>query len=308
MRNETLPYRFFIISPGQVPPEPALGIEVTDATLARLCALGNIDPQHGDQSIVGALAAIEAALDFRLPPQGASLVTLRPDCDAIGAMAILAFRARGQDVTPDMRKRVSRIAEMDRHERGPWIGPRPLPVRVDDLASDWPGGDLSALSSMAFDRKIALDKRVEAMIAWLQTGMVPPGHADALQKRQLALVSSLLNGSTQVKPAESGGFAQVISAQQGALQLGYRLFDTVLCSNPEHRFHGGEVGFKHTLARWSGRGLGPFIRAIALHEKGWGGQPGIVGSPQTAPSCLAPQEVATILSGVLKKRVEPDPG
>ena len=68
-----------------------LGIEITVPNLAAECGLGNIDPQHTASS--ASRAAIEEAVEAPLPPADACLVTVRPDPDAFGAMAVLAMRA-----------------------------------------------------------------------------------------------------------------------------------------------------------------------------------------------------------------------
>lgn len=57
-------------------------------TLAERC-MANLDPQHLGGDV--ATAAIQAALAMwrELPPDGATLATIRPDLDSIGAMAVL---------------------------------------------------------------------------------------------------------------------------------------------------------------------------------------------------------------------------
>lgn len=88
-----------------VVPTNALGIEVTDPAAAALCDLGNIDPQHGHGaqgryalSAVeqNGIAACDAALTWPLPPNGATLATVRPDLDSITAMAVLSLRDGGR--------------------------------------------------------------------------------------------------------------------------------------------------------------------------------------------------------------------
>lgn len=69
-----------------------LGIEVTRPDLAARCGLGNIDPQHGSNP-QPACSAILASLTYPLPPVGTTLVTIRPDADAFGAMAVLTARS-----------------------------------------------------------------------------------------------------------------------------------------------------------------------------------------------------------------------
>ena len=71
-----------------------LGIEVTTPAFASRCGLGNIDPQHSGN---GESSAIEKALTFDpLPPEGACLVTIRPDKDSFGAMAVLWLLSEGK--------------------------------------------------------------------------------------------------------------------------------------------------------------------------------------------------------------------
>ena len=83
------------------------GIEVTEQGLARQCVLGNLDPQH---SLGGTReAAVEAALTCALPPDGTRLVTIRPDMDALGAMAIFQLRVQGDTLGPELIRRVKLI-------------------------------------------------------------------------------------------------------------------------------------------------------------------------------------------------------
>ncbi len=117
---------------------PVLGIEVTVPVLAQRCELGNIDPQHtgGDTST----AAIEVALEWPLPPEGAMLATVRADLDSVGAMAVLAMRAEGQitmfledEILGDeeLSLRIAAVAAADKSKTEEWQGPRPLPTPED---------------------------------------------------------------------------------------------------------------------------------------------------------------------------------
>lgn len=72
-----------------------LGIEITRSDLAEKCGLGNIDPQHG-LSPQPNQSAISDSLTYSLPPEGTTLVTIRPDADAFGAMAVLTARSEGK--------------------------------------------------------------------------------------------------------------------------------------------------------------------------------------------------------------------
>jgi len=69
-----------------------LGVEITRPDLAAQCGLGNIDPQHDISSPHSDSSAILESLTLLLPPKGATLVTIRPDADSFGAMAVLTAR------------------------------------------------------------------------------------------------------------------------------------------------------------------------------------------------------------------------
>lgn len=90
--------------------EKTLGIEVTIDALASQCVLGHIDPQHRAD---GTSSAIEAALEWPLPPHDSRLVTIRQDRDSIGAMAVLLLRAEQRDKKID-KLLVNALGVLDR--------------------------------------------------------------------------------------------------------------------------------------------------------------------------------------------------
>lgn len=164
-------------------PAGTLGIEVTSRHLAGACSEGNIDPQHlgGDATT----AAIVAALDWPLPPSGATLATVRPDADSIGAMAVLTLRREqlavgyeGETLIdtvfhvgttpvqggPGMWERINAVAAADCEASGPWPGPRP----VEDAPSLL--RPTTTVEAMCFDHKLTMEQRVTRMRCWLLTG------------------------------------------------------------------------------------------------------------------------------------------
>ena len=159
-----------------------LGIEVTVPELARRCGLGNIDPQHGGGAGIGApegAAAIEACLTVTPPPAGTTLVTVRPDLDAFGAMALLALRHAGDTPSPAMQERIDRTARADRFDHGPWPGPRPLPSRCDEFASVTDQDPaLVAVTGAMFDRELTVRDRVGLAARWLEAGVEPAGYRE----------------------------------------------------------------------------------------------------------------------------------
>ena len=113
---------------------PTLGIEVSVGADADKCSLGNIDPQHGCGRNTPAYvqqdgAAIEAAMHWPLPPDGAAIVTTRSDLDSIGAMAVLAMRAEEHVFSAATIDRIAAVASADCFAGGKWA-PRPLPTPV----------------------------------------------------------------------------------------------------------------------------------------------------------------------------------
>ena len=139
---------------------PVLGIEVTIPALGRRCSLGNLDPQHTGGN--ASRAAIQEALECPLPPSGSVLVTVRPDLDAIGAMAILQLRASNTLIATEMTERVRRIAAADCFAHGPWPGPRPLPSE-NEADRDPAGEDLAAIASLVADSGLSISERVDRM-------------------------------------------------------------------------------------------------------------------------------------------------
>jgi len=301
----TLPFETLLLAPGAAPfaADPSmLGIEVTDPRLAAACGLGNVDPQHVPGAGPKAPAAIEACLDLVVAPQLRRLATIRPDIDALGAMAILCGRAAGRTINDDVRARVKRIAAVDRFDRGPWPGAHRLPRVVADLAQAWPGADLSALAACVADSGLAVAARVHRVLDWLWTGATPDDHLQMVAARHSSIVTSLRYGATTMRPVLDGRAACVVSMEPGALGLGYLLAPVVVALNPDFRFSDGIRGRKYTLARWAegDADLNAVVSAIARVEPGWGGQIGIKGSPLAGPSQLGLGRVIDLLRSGLE--------
>mgnify|MGYP001168471663 CR=1 FL=1 len=237
---------------------PVYGLEVTVPALADRCA-ANLDPQHlgGD----AATTAIQAAIDWPLPPHGATLATVRPDADSIGAMAILALRAEQLHVGyegetlidtvfhvgttpvqggPGMWERIGLIAEADREASGPWPGPRPIGDAASLLRST------TAVERMCADHKLTMDERVQRMREWLLTGRfegMDAYHQRALDEAEQALAAL----QVQVR----GQVAIVTGTHRLAMSIGYRHAPVVVATDPAFRWQGGEPHVKHTVARWN---------------------------------------------------------
>ena len=299
-------YSFEIVNPSSPPVETianGLGIEMTEPSIARICGLGNIDPQHGPSSTSTSPATIEACLDAPMPPTGARLLTIRPDMDALGGMAVFVLRSEGVKFTDEMMARIKQVAEADRFSRGAWPGCRCFSATVDDILKDGDGPELTALGICGFDRKTDMARKVEIIADWLKTGQIPEIWINRALKPAQKLLASMNNGSTSFSLHADEAIAMVQSTQPGALRQAYRLAPVVIACNPAFRFSDIR-GVKYTIARWSDMDadFAPVAKHLADLEQGWGGQAGIMGSPQASPSKLKPEQVIECLKHGLPKQ------
>lgn len=267
-----------------------LGIEVTVPALAQRCSLGNLDPQHAGGN--ASRAAIQDALEAPLPPPGSVLVTVRPDLDALGAMAILELRAIVAPIATETIARVQRIAAADCFAHGPWPGPRPLPYERD-LSVGQADENLNAIASLVADHGLSITERVDHVRNWLITGAAPAEYVIRVREDRLELASLIASGNTTIESRAGARIAVVNSAHRDAISIGYCFAPVVVARNPAFRFQGGEPHVKYTVAQYTlGHvDLGTAGVALTNREPGWGGSPTIIGSPQGVSSTLSLDDV-----------------
>jgi hypothetical protein len=260
---------------------PVLGIEVTVPDLAKQC-VANIDPQHsgGDAT----RAAIEVALDWPIPEDDVLLATIKPDLDSVGAMAVLSLRGLGIDLGPAM-ERIFVVATADKTRTTDWPGVRTLPT-IESPWGDAPEQPLAAIADAVCDFKISLHERVIMMKDWLLTGEEPTAYRSRVNHERMDMALALDAGRINVE--SNGKIAIVLSTHRAATGIGYMLAPVVVACNPEFRIHGGEPHRKYTVCQYStGYCDMPNILAkLNALEPGWGGSPGIIGSPQGMDSKL----------------------
>ena len=286
-----------------------LGIEVTVPELARRCGLGNIDPQHGGGTGVGATvaaAAIEACLTVTPPPVGSTLVTVRPDLDAFGAMALLALRRAGHEPRPDMRARIDRIACADRFDHGPWPGPRPLPRTAGDLAATMHQDTaLVTVTGAMFDRELSARERVGLAADWMVTGVEPPGYRERWTAHARVLLDGLASGAVTVEARAGGRIALVTSRLPGSLRLGYCRAPVVVACDPGTPDADPPAPRRVVIAQYAPGHveLAKVREALVRREPGWGGSNTILGSPQGRACGLG---LTTIIDIILRNDHCPD--
>jgi hypothetical protein len=283
-------YRYGLVKPQRAQGAPehnaawlgpdTLGIEVTEPELAARCGLGNIDPQHcGGNSDI---SAIDAAFDWPLPAIGARLVTIRPDADAFGAMAVLTLRADGISFSDEAQKRIALVNRSDCFDRGCWPGLRPLPTCVEDIDEVGIGVEnLGAIIAGLSLPETTIEEGVRQMMLWLLTGAAPRIWIALARKSAARLFAALGDGTVVVREIIPGSVALVDGFVPGALRLGYRRAPIVVATNTQKLSDHAPLR-RITIAQYTPGyvDLVRVARALAAGEPGWGGSTTIIGSPQ----------------------------
>lgn len=293
--SQSLPYRYGLLLPFRQKGAASrnasllgpltLGIEVTELELAMACGLGNIDPQHGVASGGGGtmLAAIEAALECPLPPPGAMLVTIRPDADAFGAMAVLTHRALGRPIGATMRVRIGEVAREDAFRFGSWKQwrkanqPLPIPASLHDLSPT--SSRSGALSRIAQNGSLDAAVRVQATLDWLAGGCLPVSQPNHPPEQEQLLIDSWNSGEICVAQVHLSLAVIRSDFPQALRKLGYRHAPVVIAEGEL------EAGRKITIAQFEPGwiDLAELCSRLNALEPGWGGSPTIIGSPQGVP-------------------------
>lgn len=283
---------------------PVLGIEVTVRDLIARCT-GNLDPQHsgGDAN----RAAIEDALTAELPMDGTTLATVRPDLDAVGAMAIFSMRARNIDFTPDAMTRITMVATADKFARGGYPGPKPLPTKdnpwPEESATAESSRPLAAISAAVMDFRVLMADRVSTIEKWILTGEEPQKYRDQVEKERLDMINALEKGEITRETRANGRIAVVESTHRAALSVGYALAPVVVALNPSFKQGPGEAYRKFTICAFEPKKFVDITAALAelqTFEAGWGGSPTIGGSPQGVSSRLTVDQVVEVIKKHLK--------
>lgn len=265
------------------------GVEVTDPFLAQQCGLGNLDPQHTLSDTSG-LSAIEAAVHCDLPPWLANLVTIRPDSDAIGAMAVLTLRAEERVLDAGALARINMIGKWDRFDQGNWTDWRkthhPLPpiARAADL------GDapmfIQALGFAARQHNVALADKVSLFKSWILHASMPSFALQGASQDEFAQLSAWNQGRIQIERTLHDQVAIVRADSPFGLRIGYRYAPIVIAEGLL------PTGRKLTVAQFDKTWIDitPLVARLNLLETGWGGSATIIGSPQGVATKL-PLEV-----------------
>lgn len=266
------------------------GIEVTIPALAEKCELGNLDPQHtgGDPN----RAAIEDAVLVELPPDDALLVTVRPDPDSLGSMAIFNIRHKNPQLKPETIEKVHKVAEADTFSKGAWPGKREIPSEENP----WPEGqsELAPVGALSMDFKVPIKSRVEKIQQWLEGDVIPQEYLERIEIERKDIVKAIESGGIKIE--ERNGIAMVESAHRSGIDMGYRNAPIVIARNPKFQFAGGEPHVKYTVAQYTlgYADLKAALEELKTREAGF-------GSPQGISSQLSMEDVFEILNKYKKQ-------
>jgi hypothetical protein len=300
-----MPYRYACLRPTRAPDSESwnapiladncFGIEVTEPELVLRCRFGNLDPQHlGGTPHV---SAVEAALELALPPVGAILVTIRPDADAYGAMAVLTLRRRAQALSRAAMARVALIGKTDRFDRGAWAGPRTLPKDASEIDEVGAGPQqIGALHAGLACEETSIEEGIQQTAEWILTGHVTAVWVERANHAAQTLFAAGSSGTIVLHRSTHPSIAVVEGFAPGALRLGYRLAPVIIAEAPSHA-SGGPPRRKLTIAQYdpSWVDLRGVARALSTEEAGWGGTDTIIGSPQGSAARTPVEQCISIL-------------
>lgn len=254
------------------------GIEISVPALAARC-VGNLDPQHSGGMNV---AACEAALTCELPPEGATLATVRPDADSVLAMAVITMRAGGRPID---ESKIRLIGASDSAPNGPW------------RKGYHPPKEFAQVNMLTMNHVDSMIGRVDRLIDWIEGfGRLPD-------------VEPVDNSEFDIEPSKDGRYVVVRangSAGRGACGAGYQSAPIVIALNEAFSMRGEEPHRKYTIARWNSTHVpmdwAGMLEELNQLEPGWGGAGNsICGSPQGTASTLSLSEVI----GIVERHLPP---
>ncbi len=140
------------------------------------------------------------------------------------------------------------------------------------------------------------------MEEYLVTGTEPRGYREKVEAQRADMVTALEKGDIKIRVVADENIAYVESSHRAGTSLGYSQAPVVIVFNPLFKQNPGEAYKKYTICQYDGS----WVDLVAVKneleklEKGWGGSPTIIGSPQGKSSELAPEKIIEIVQKNLK--------
>ncbi len=271
---------------------PVWGIEFTLPSLEQYIEF-NLDGQHVEGG--NGKTAIELAAEIPLPLTGdTTFSVVRPDADALGAIAVLMIRTKkwreGQNLSDEMRERIDLISKYDKFAMGPW-SPQPLTSR--ELSEDQK--IFKSISACCLDHKLSIEDRIARVQKW-----IVEGDFGGFESYQGKVLSEMDKANAESAIRKEDGIAIIKSRNIGATSLGYAIAPIVVVRNDAFQFQGGEPHVKYTICQWQEGyvDLPAIIKELNEIEKSngtWGGSKTICGSPQGVSSSVILEQVVDIV-------------
>jgi len=235
------------------------------------------------------------------------MITVRPDLDALGAMALIEYRSSEGEITPEIAERIEEIAIADKFARGGWPGKTELPSSENPWPKSANASDnhkLAAIGSRVMDFKALIAGRVDSMKEFLVSGTEPAEYRNKVEQEQADMISALERGDIKIEIEADGQIAYVESSHRSGTTLGYTQAPVVIAFNPTFKQGPGDPYKKFTICQYDGTwiDLTALKAELATIEEGWGGSPTIIGSPQGHDSIIDPKKIIEIATKHLKPR------
>jgi hypothetical protein len=208
------------------------------------------------------------------------LATLRPDADALGAMAVLALRQDSVALGTAVRRRINDITRADNFEHGSWCRwvcaqpPLRRPGTIAEVAGICPAA--TAFKLLCIDQGASFDERVAGMARWLAQGCLAADLIARAQAQHASLTQAWNTGEIIVERTADSRVVTLRSARPDGLRVAYRFAPVVVA---EGQIEGCR---KLTVAQFMPGWIDmrALKAALAAEEPGWGGTGTILGSPQ----------------------------
>lgn len=266
-----------------------IGIEVTDIEIDQYCSI-SIDPQHSTFNTDNKITAIEYIfnhidyiLDILKTSKKVCMLTVKPDSDSLGAMALLTlFLKDSFKLDGDMILRLKAIAKSDRHGRINWKNKKEDYFQFENYNIY---GLPCGLSYMTSDKTLSCQQKVDRIIEYLLTGEFKD-----IEKYNGIVNKNFRKASKSIKIniIVPDKLCIVESKYRGAVAFGYRYTPCVIAKNKYYTFGNDDTkifGKKMTIAQYENKYMDmiTLLSQINELEPGWGGSAEIIGSPIDRP-------------------------
>ena len=288
----------------EVAPDYDLGIEITIAKLQKP-NIENIDPQHAQNPNIDS-SAIEEALSYDLSklPQNATIATLRPDADSVGAMAVLELRKSQINPDENLVKAIGRFDSLG-FKKAKELYPE---VAVRQF-------EITAASQKCLSKDNILDK-----VKWMKNLLTNRVDWQEIKKINTDWESQkdIAKRNLQIEPLVEQKAVLVTGNHPQAFAIGYEEAGIVAAYNPKFSrpwIKDDSETEKWTIARYSEKeniNIEQLKKTLNAMEKTftgenhdpkntWGGPKNLVASPQGYTSAIPKEKIIEAIKSAISE-------